>query len=54
MEEEEVRVTAFPYSWATRLRKDSTVIPSTRGEAMTAISVCTYIYIYVCIIYGYL
>lgn len=50
--EEDVRVTVFPYSWATRLLKDSTVIPSTRGEAVAAISVCMYIYI--CIIYGYL
>lgn len=52
--EEDVRVTVFPYSWVTRLLKDSTVIPSTRGETVAAISVCMYIYIYVCIIYGYL
>lgn len=43
--EEDVRVTVFPYSWVTRLLKDSMVIPSTRGE--TGSHVCVHVYIYV-------
>lgn len=51
--EGDVRVTVFPCSWATRLLKDSTVIPSARGEAMAATCMCVNIYIYMSI-YRYL